>query len=77
MASPVFDFSHLTPEERIQLAEDLWDSLAEMPEVIPIPESHVRELDRRLAELRTDGNPGKPWREVMDSIEAKTRKRGG
>lgn len=27
MASPLFDFIHLTPVERIQLAEDLWDSL--------------------------------------------------
>jgi hypothetical protein len=26
MSSPVFDFSHLTPEVRIQLAEELWDT---------------------------------------------------
>jgi len=27
MAAPILDFSHLTPEERIELAEQLWDSL--------------------------------------------------
>jgi hypothetical protein len=26
MAAPILDFSHLTPEERIELAEQLWDS---------------------------------------------------
>jgi hypothetical protein len=25
MAAPIFDFSHLTPAERIELAEQLWD----------------------------------------------------
>lgn len=29
MAQPKFDFSQLSPEERIQLAEDPWDSLRE------------------------------------------------
>ena len=77
MAAPLFDFSHLTTDERIQLAEDLWDSLAEMPDALHIPESHVQELDRRLARLRADGDPGKPWRDVMESIEAQTQKRGG
>ena len=34
MSSPIFDFSHLTPEERIQLAEELWDSLE--PDQLPV-----------------------------------------
>jgi putative addiction module component (TIGR02574 family) len=27
MAPPLFDFSQLSPDERIELAEQLWDSL--------------------------------------------------
>lgn len=34
MISPIFDFSHLSPEERIQLAEELWDSLE--PSAVPL-----------------------------------------
>jgi len=53
MPHPIFDFSNLTPEERIQLAEDLWDSLAEIPESVPLTEAQAEELDRRV-----DGSPG-------------------
>jgi putative addiction module component (TIGR02574 family) len=34
MSPPIFDFSRLTPEERIQLAEELWDSLE--PTAMPL-----------------------------------------
>ncbi|MEO7086807.1 MAG: addiction module protein [Gemmatimonadaceae bacterium] len=43
MAHPEIDFSHLAAEERIQLAEDLWDSLATMPEDVAMPEAHARD----------------------------------
>ena len=29
VADPMFDFSHLSPDKRIQLAKDLWDSLSD------------------------------------------------
>jgi hypothetical protein len=28
MGKPHFDFSHLTPVERVELADELWESLA-------------------------------------------------
>jgi putative addiction module component (TIGR02574 family) len=67
MGAPTFDFSHLTPEERIQLAEDLWDSL---PSQVPMA-THAQqlELDRRLARHVADPNRGRPWRDVMDDLE--------
>ena len=67
MASPVFDFSHLTPDERIQLAEDLWDSLPESN--IRLTDAQRAELDRRLALHKADPGRGRPWREVLDEIE--------
>ena len=78
MAHPYPDYSHLSPEERLQLVEDLWDSLAVgQPASVPIPESHARELDRRLAAFRQDGDPGRPWREVLDGVDADLTRRGG
>jgi putative addiction module component (TIGR02574 family) len=69
MANPIFDFHHLTAEERVQLAEDLWDSLAEFPEPLPLTGGQAEELDRRVEEYRRDGNPGTPWAEALDEIE--------
>ncbi|MES1240258.1 MAG: addiction module protein [Acidobacteriota bacterium] len=69
MANPNFDFRHLTAEERVQLAEDLWDSLSELPEPTSLTGAQAEELDRRVEEYRRDGDPGTPWVEALDEIE--------
>ena len=47
------ELKKLSPEEKILLVEDLWDSIAEDESAIPIPESHRAELDRRLKALQS------------------------
>ena len=42
--------------EKIVFLEDLWDSIALNDQAGPIPESHIRELDRRFA--RRTSSPG-------------------
>ena len=71
MAPLVFDFSHLSAEERIQLAEDLWDSLPEAK--IELAERQIAELDRRRNLHVADPVRGRPWREVLDEIEQRVR----
>jgi len=66
MTMPIFDFSHLSAEERIELAEQLWDSL-ESEAVAPSAEE-LELARRRRAELATDGDPGEPWERVLDEI---------
>jgi putative addiction module component (TIGR02574 family) len=63
MAAPLFDFSHLTPDERIELAEQLWDSLE--PDAGAPDEEQIAVLRRRRAELEADGDPGEPWEQVL------------
>jgi putative addiction module component (TIGR02574 family) len=57
---------NLSPAERLLLVEDLWDSLAATPEVVPLLDWHKQELDRRLDDL--DNNPDNTfsWEEVVD-----------
>jgi putative addiction module component (TIGR02574 family) len=42
------DIQQLSVSERVQLAEQIWDTIVEAPEALPIPEAQIRELDRRL-----------------------------
>ena len=35
--------------EKIVFLEDLWESIAINGHAVPVPESHIRELDRRFA----------------------------
>lgn len=65
--APLIDFSHLTPAERIELAEQLWDSLP--MEAIEPTDAQIEELRRRRAELEANGDPGEPWEKVLDEIE--------
>jgi putative addiction module component (TIGR02574 family) len=67
MASPIFDFSHLTPAERIELAEQLWDSLE--PQALEPTAEQAAELRRRRAALEEDGSLGQPWSEALDEIQ--------
>jgi putative addiction module component (TIGR02574 family) len=60
------DIAKLSPEERLELLEQLWDSLS--PEAIPMTEAQKEELDRRLDELDREGPIGIPWNEVLDRI---------
>jgi putative addiction module component (TIGR02574 family) len=61
----------LSVKERIELAEALWDSIAEDADagVLPIPESHRAELDRRLADFEAHPDVGSPWPEVRARLE--------
>lgn len=38
----------LPVDERLQLVQDIWDSLAATPTDVPVPDWHKEELDRRL-----------------------------
>jgi putative addiction module component (TIGR02574 family) len=62
------DIAQLTPEERLELLERLWDSLSETPEHVPMTDAQQEELDRRLDELDREGPVGIPWSEVLDRI---------
>lgn len=66
MAHPI-DINSLTPRERIELAEDLWDSLSE--EDIELTAEQVAELERRRERLEQEGSRGRPWREVLDELD--------
>jgi putative addiction module component (TIGR02574 family) len=64
---------HLPVEERIELAEAIWDTVAEdaNAEELPVSAAHRAELDRRLADLEADPEAGRPWQEVRERLEQK------
>jgi putative addiction module component (TIGR02574 family) len=64
----VFD---LSPPEKLQLVEDLWDDLATTPSEVPVYEWQKKELDRRKANLANNPASGLLWAEVK--IEARNR----
>ena len=76
MRDTEFDFSKLSVAERIQLAEDLWDSIAAETGELPLTEAQAAELDRRLAALERDPEAGESWAVVRERIEERLDKAG-
>jgi putative addiction module component (TIGR02574 family) len=68
MSKRAVDITALTPEERLSLLEQLWDSLAERPEAVPLTQAQRSELDKRLDDLEREGPIGIPWEEVLSRI---------
>jgi putative addiction module component (TIGR02574 family) len=68
MARPNLNIKELTNDERLDLIEELWDSLAATPSEIALTDAQRKELNRRLEEMDRDDNLGIPWDEVVNQI---------
>ena len=55
-------------ERRLQLVEDLWDSIAADQSALPLTTAQRHELDRRLAAYEADGNVGRMAHDVLAEI---------
>ncbi len=68
MSTQLSEILQLTIAERIQLAEDIWDSVAAFPEAIPLTDAQKEELDRRLQAYAEKPNEGISWDELKDKL---------
>jgi putative addiction module component (TIGR02574 family) len=62
--NPLSDILKLSVAERIQLVEDIWDSIAAEPEAVALTEEQRQDLDRRLAEQEANPGAGRSWADV-------------
>jgi len=63
----------LTTEERIELADAIWETIDADLDASPLSEAQRREVDRRLAVHQQNPEAAIPWEE----IEAETLRRLG
>lgn len=62
------DIEELNIAERLQLLEDIWDSIAATPAELPVTQAQRDELDRRLEAHHQDPRGGASWEEVKTRI---------
>jgi putative addiction module component (TIGR02574 family) len=60
----------LNVSEKLQLLEDLWDSIAQSPEQIPVLDWQKEELDKRKAAYVQNPDSGSSW----EAVKARIRK---
>ncbi len=71
MVTPNIDINRLSREQRLELIEELWESLAATPDEIPLSDAQRTELDRRLDEMDSDDTLGVPWDEVLRQVRGR------
>jgi putative addiction module component (TIGR02574 family) len=54
--------------ERLDLVEDLWDSIASESDQLTLTQAQMEELDRRFADYQQNPDAGVTWEEVRDRI---------
>ena len=71
MSTPIASIFDLSPSEKLQLVEDLWDDLAAAPEAVPVHEWQKEELARRKANLMRTPTSALTWEEVKRRVRAR------
>lgn len=66
-----FGIDRLNPQQRFELLGLIWDSL---PDDFPFtpPDSHLRELERRIALADADPSAAEPWEAVRARLSRKS-----
>jgi putative addiction module component (TIGR02574 family) len=62
VAKPALDLASLTPEEKLDLIDELWQSIG--PDDLALSPELRAELDRRLDRIDREGPHGVPWEQV-------------
>jgi putative addiction module component (TIGR02574 family) len=62
------ELTELTPDERLRLIEDVWETLASDSDSLPLSDDHRREIDLRLEALRRSSDRGSAWPDVRERI---------
>jgi putative addiction module component (TIGR02574 family) len=64
----VSDILQLSVAERIQIVEDIWDSISRSPESLPVSEAEKTELDKRLVDYDKNPDEGIEWKTLKKNL---------
>ena len=70
MNGQLSEILQMSVAERIQLVEDIWDSVSAFPEAVPLTEAQQQELDRRLHAYRQNPDVGISWDELKKQLSS-------
>ena len=68
-----FGIDQLSSEDRLALAETIWESVARETEQSPLSEGQRKELERRLADSIARPDAVTPWEEIKARALARAR----
>lgn len=73
IAATIAGIKSLSVDERLEIIDAIWESIAAEPESLELTEAQAAELDRRMAIYQADPTRVVSW----DELEARIQKRLG
>ncbi len=64
----IAEIRKLPVTERLQLVGEIWDSILEDPDLLPVSDELIQLLENRLAAYRADPSTAVPWEEVEREV---------
>ncbi len=71
MSSSAESIFELSPSEKLQLVEDLWDDIAATPDAVPVHDWQKEELARRRRNLMNNPASGLSWQEIQRRVRSR------
>ncbi len=71
MNTQLSEILQLSVAERIQLVEDIWDSIAVVPDAISLTDEQQAELERRLEAYQANPSEGISWNDLNNKLRGR------
>lgn len=68
MNTQLSEILQLSVAERIQLVEDIWDSIATVPEAVPLTEEQQAEPEHRLEAYQANPSERISWNDLKTKL---------
>ena len=68
MNTQLSEILQLSVAERIQLVEDIWDSIAVVPDAVLLTAEQEAELERRLEAYQANPSEGISWNDLKNKL---------
>ncbi|CAN5385672.1 addiction module protein [soil metagenome] len=68
MTTQLSEILQLSVAERIQLVEDIWDSISVVPDAVSLNEEQQAELERRLEAYQANPSEGISWNDLKNKL---------
>lgn len=65
---PLDAILELPSDERVELAQQIWESVHAHPAGVPLTDAQKEELERRWIAFQADPDEGTPWEEVRAAL---------
>ena len=65
------EIMNLKADEKIEIIEEIWDSIGASNESLPLTDTQKKVLEQRLEEFQKNSSEGDSWEEVKARIKSK------